>query len=239
MAFDKKLLSKGDAGFTNGKVAIQWTYGPSTDTLAVITASAYFDSLTNEINAKDYLYIAASDNTDIREFTSAKGVTPVTVASFITAGDLADNSVTTPKIVDGAVTLPKVALNALDASIVANLGDVSTTAGIPILFRVGTAGGVTANTDITMDAKVVINDVWVVNRAVGTVGDRIQVFNGANAISDIMNIEKVDTAITRALEMDASNEVISAAGTLRVTETDGGGSDSPPTTVYILAYRVA
>lgn len=60
------------------------TYQSTTDTLATIAASGYFNDIADNIDANDIIYVVGSDATGLYRFTSANGVTPVTVAAFDT-----------------------------------------------------------------------------------------------------------------------------------------------------------
>ena len=239
MAFESNLMSTTTTNKTNGLVTTGWAYGPSTDNLATITASGYFDDWADQVTKNDTITIVASDATDIREFTNATGVAPVTVASFISAGDLSDNSVSTSKIQDSAVTQVKIAPNSLDGTVTANIGNASVIGGSPILFSIDTPGGATGNVDVVMTHRVKILDILVINRAAGTASDTLQVLNTALPITNAMDVNKADNVPTRPALIEHLNQVIPATGILRITEVDGGGSDSPPTTVTILAARVA
>jgi len=61
----------------------------------------------------------------------------------------------------------------------------------------------------------------------------------SNNGSDSVNAVGVNTVNTTAVSINNTAAVVDATQTLRVTETDGGGSDSPALNVYILAARVA
>ncbi len=82
MAFDKTLMSKVSSSLTERKVAVVWAYGPSPDDIATITASAFFDEVTNQVTKADLIYIAASDGNILRAFASNTGATPVTIAAL-------------------------------------------------------------------------------------------------------------------------------------------------------------
>jgi hypothetical protein len=56
----------------------------SDDTLATISASAFFNDIADEIDADDVIYVVGSDGAGLYRFTSAVGVTPVTVTAFDT-----------------------------------------------------------------------------------------------------------------------------------------------------------
>lgn len=167
MAFDKTLMARATTSFSDGKTAVYWTYGPSAvDSIATITASAYFDEWTDQVNKDDYLYLVGTDGQDIRAFTSVLGVVPVTVAAFITAGDIADGSITTPKLAALAVTTAKIAASAVTATelntdavtSVKILADAVTTAKIA-------TGAVTSNelgTDAVTSVKILADAVTTV-----------------------------------------------------------------------------
>lgn len=172
-----------------------------------------------------------------------------TLASVAMSGDatlantgaitIATDAITTTKILDSNVTEAKIAPNTLTGTVAANVADANVIGGIPQLFRIDTAGGATANTDVTVTHKIRVIDVWVVNRGTGTASDTITITDGTNAITDAIDISGADKTVARVGTIDDAYHEIAAAGTLRVTETDGGGSDSPATTVYVSAIRVA
>lgn len=172
-----------------------------------------------------------------------------TITSVAVSGDatltnagvltIASDAVKTANILDSNVTEAKIAPNTLTGLVAGNVANANVIGGLPVLFRINTDGGATANTDVTVTHKIRVIDVWVVNNAAGTASDTIQVLNTAAAITDAIDISGADTTLARAGIINDANHEIAAAGTLRVTETDGGGTDSPPVTVYVLAVRVA
>lgn len=96
----------------NTRAPLMFTYTSSSDTLATITTSAYFNSLvpdlTNGVGAikvDDLIYIVGSDDDMIARVTAV--TTNVTVTEFEVAV-IANNSVTTAKIADEAVTDAKI-----------------------------------------------------------------------------------------------------------------------------------
>jgi hypothetical protein len=162
-----------------------------------------------------------------------------TFNSVAVSGDIAITNAGVTTIQAGAVDEAMINPNTLTGTVAANVANANVIGGLPQLFRINTAGGATANTDVTVTHKIRVIDAWVVNNAAGTASDTIQVFNGASAITDAIDISGADTTLARAGIINDANHEIAAAGTLRITETDGGGSDSPATTVYVLAIRVA
>ena len=229
MAFDRTLMSKLNISLTESKVGVVWVYGPSTDNIATITASGFFDLWFDQVSKQDMLYIAASDGEDIRSFSNATGVKPVTVASFITAGDISD----------GAVTEPKIAPNSLTALVVGNTLAGTPIGSIPILFRERSPGGATNDVDILMTHKVEVIDAWTVNVDGGTTGDTITVQNVTTDITNAIDVNAIGFTQVRSNFITTSTSVISAGTNLRIRQVDGAGGDSPRVDVYVLAIRVA
>lgn len=137
---------------------------------------------------------------------------------------------------DGALTIGEV----LDGGNAGDVGDAPALGGIPLIIPIACTGGATANFDATLTNKMRIADFWVVLKGAGSASDTVQLFNGANAISDALDISAGgDKDVFRAGELDDAYHEVAASGTLRVTVTDGGGSDVPACQAYVLAYRVA
>lgn len=122
---------------------------------------------------------------------------------------------------------------------VSNVADVNVIGGIPLIFRIKTAGGATASITVVSTHKVRIINAWCVNAGLGTASDTITIKNVATAVTDAMDINKADKTVTRVGTLDDAQWEIAAAANLVVTETDGGGSDSPAVDVFIEAIRVA
>jgi hypothetical protein len=111
---------------------------------------------------------------------------------------------------------------------------------IPFVIAIPIAGGAAANTDFTADKKIRVLDAWAVHTGgAGETSDTIQLFNGANAISDAMDWSGLDTVIVRAAQIDDAYHEVAKAGTLRVTTTDNdSGDDVGAGVVYVLAVPV-
>jgi hypothetical protein len=124
MAFDKLNLAPLGASLTNRDVPTPWSY-ITTDTLATTKASGYFNNVAGLLTNNDYMFLACSDGSDMVLVTSGNGLTPVTVAAFITAGDLSADAVETIHIKDANVTADKLApdsvttVKILDANVTA------------------------------------------------------------------------------------------------------------------------
>jgi hypothetical protein len=144
MAFDKLNLAPTGASLTNKDVPTGWSYTSAEENLAAIRASAYFNDAAQLFSKDDYLYITGADGSDWVRVTSVTGAIPVTVAEFITAGDIADGSVTLPKLSTG-----------ITPSHVVKFGGTHTT--------VGTA----AFEDITVTGALATDLAFVVIRTVG------------------------------------------------------------------------
>jgi len=162
-----------------------------------------------------------------------------TFASVAVSGDIAIDNAGATTIQAGAVDEAMINPNTLTGTVTADVANANVIGGLPQIFRIDTAGGATANTDVTVTHKIRVIDAWVVNTGLGTAGDTIQIFNGANNITDAIDINNADQTIGRATTIDDAYHEVAASGTLRVTETDGGGTDSPSTIVYVSAIRVA
>lgn len=67
------------------------------DTLSTIVTSGFFNSQANTVAANDLLYVIASDSAGLYRFTSANGVTPVTVGAFdaVPAGSITPSDMST------------------------------------------------------------------------------------------------------------------------------------------------
>ncbi len=130
-------------------------------------------------------------------------------------------------------------LAVLTAKAVAVLADAAVVGGIPVVQMINTAGGATANTDVVLTYKTRVLYAFVVNRGLGTASDTITLKNGTtNAITNAISISGADKSVALVGTIDDAFWDIAAAGTLRVTETDGGGNDSPATTVVVIGVRV-
>jgi hypothetical protein len=291
MTFDKDDLAR--ISTSGSERPPTWrSYVSSSDALAAVIASGYFNDKINDWAVNDVIHVQASDGYGLYKVTSvttnvtveaydipegnldlAEGsifvgdatnkavaldastdtqvlvgngttITSVALSSDVTmdnagAVTIENDAVTTAKILDSNVTEAKIAPNTLTGTVAGNVADDGVIGGLPILFRIATDGGATANKDITMTHKVRVIDVWSVNLAIGTTSDTVQVLNSTNAITNAMDISGADTSLVRAGTIDDAYHEIAASGTLRVTETDGGGTDSPPLVVYVLAVRVA
>lgn len=115
-----------------------------------------------------------------------------------------------------------------------------TTGLIPLLYVFETAGAATESESVVVDRAIRVVDAHVVLKGAGTTSDTFQILNGTNAISDTVSVASAgDKDVVRVGELDDAYHEIAAAGTLKVTATDGGSSDVPAMVIYVLAYAIA
>lgn len=133
-----------------------------------------------------------------------------------------------------SISVPKV-----DASTIANVADANVEGGVPVIFRILTAGGASANIDVVMKHKVRVIDAWAILKAAPTASDTVVIQNVTTDITDVIVVTANDEDLVRAISIDDAQHEIAAAANLRVAQVDGGGSDSPALEVYVLAIRVA
>jgi len=119
----------------------------------------------------------------------------------------------------------------------ANVADDQTEGGALVVFPIALAGGSTADYDVTIDNKVRVIDFWVQNDGLGTTSDTAQLKNTANAITDALDMDNADETIARAGTIADAYATVVAGGILRVAQVDGGSSDCPAATAYVLAVR--
>lgn len=111
---------------------------------------------------------------------------------------------------------------------------------VPVLVAIPITSQTAGNFDFTAPYKLRVLDAWAVHEGgAGEASDTLQVFNGANAISDAMDWSGVDTAIVRAAQINDAYRDVAKAGTLRVTTVDADvGTDVGLGTVYVLCAKV-
>jgi hypothetical protein len=190
----------------------------------------------SELVGKTDTQILVGNGTTMTSVALSSDVT-MTNAGVVT---IANDAITTVKILDSNVTEAKIAPNTLTGTVAANVADLNVIGGLPILFRVDTAGGASSTTHVVMTHKIRVIDCWVVNNGTGTASDTIKlVNNGVNDITNAIDISGADKTVARVGTIDDAEAEVAATNELDIVETDGGGSDSPATTVYVLAVRVA
>ncbi len=163
-------------------------------------------------------------------------------AGVVGAANIAAGAVTAGKIAVGGVSAAnQIVVDILTGTHVDQCANDDTTAGILVVHPVTIAGGAAGNEDVTIDDKVRVIDVVCVHTAgAGEVGDTIQLFNGAGAITDAMDWSGADQVVVRPATIDDAACEIAAGGTLRVTTTDAdAGADVGAGVVYVTCMKVA
>ena len=87
MAFSDTYFAKIDNAYSINSRQL-FSYKSSTDALATIVASGYFNSITAKLRKDDVLFIAGSDADDIYKVTSATGAATVTVGILVDGSNL-------------------------------------------------------------------------------------------------------------------------------------------------------
>ena len=125
----------------------------------------------------------------------------------------------------------------MDGRMVRAMDDGEDFGFIPVMIRVNTAAGATNSVSLTMERAFTVIDFMAHNiGGNGTSGDKCQLFNGSNAISDQMDLNINDNIYARAASIDDAQMELAAGGTLKVTATDGGGSDLKAMICYVTGY---
>lgn len=189
-----------------------------------IAASAITNTKVSASAAIDFSKLAALTDAHILVGSGSNVATSVAVSGDVTLANT------------GAFTIGAV----VNGARLATFAPADTAAGIPILYAFAMAGGATASVSIAVAQKITVNEAWVVNKAAGTTSDTITIKNNAGtAITNAIDISGADKTIARAGTIDDAQRVVAAGGNLTVTETDGGGSDSPACDVYVMGYKTA
>ncbi|RJQ04826.1 MAG: DUF2190 family protein [Bacillota bacterium] len=120
----------------------------------------------------------------------------------------------------------------------ANVANANVVGGIPVLHRIDIADAATGDVDTVLTHKTRVLDVWAVKTgAAGGAANTVQAKNGANAITNALDINVNDQTVVRAGTIDDAQHEIAAGGTLKITRTKAGGNAA--CTVYVLGVRVA
>jgi hypothetical protein len=96
MTFDKANWGETDVGFAY-TVSRNFKY-QSTDTLATIIASGYFNDVVGDVKKYSFIAVVASDDVNLYYVNSATGATPVTVLPLIDSSVIPDGAVTNVKV---------------------------------------------------------------------------------------------------------------------------------------------
>lgn len=120
----------------------------------------------------------------------------------------------------------------IDEAIIGVLGDeqvgnvaVAGGTGIPLVATYNIADAASADYDVVVPEKIEVIDAWAQKRAAnGGAANTVQVKNGANAITNAMDLNINDTTLARATTIDDAQSTIAAAGTLRFAVVKAGGN---------------
>ena len=157
-------------------------------------------------------------------------------ADVALSGDVTIDKTGAVTIAAGAVEQSMIAANSLTGLVADSVSDANVIGGLPVIFRIAAPNDAT-NTDVVSTHKIKVIDFWFNNTGVAAhdTDDKIQLFNGSNAITD--NIAKTATqyAQRRATTIDETRATISAGGTLRITTTKDTNCAAD---CYVLAMRV-
>lgn len=172
--------------------------------------------------------ITANGTERIKVFHFPVGLSS-TVASEIGTGQIADNAVTAAKIAD----------NVVSGSEVANVANVNTVGGIPVVFRTAIPSGANGDVDITIANKVRVIDAWAVLKGAGTTGSLLTLKSTSSAISNAIDVAAGnDKDVFHTGQIDDANHEIASGGKIRWSKASTGG-DFPGAECYVLALRIA
>lgn len=139
------------------------------------------------------------------------------------------------------ITVPDedVNLGGLDGGNAAPQAANNRNAGLMVVHRFDIADAA-GSTSIPINDQIRVFDVVVVKTdGAGGANDTVQVFNGANAITDAMSLNVADQTIIRPTTMDDLYMTVAAGGTLTVTIVDGNfGATDLSCEVFVIGLRV-
>lgn len=146
------------------------------------------------------------------------------------AGTPETKKITAANLAASLRTLNAGVLTGADAAVVANANVIG---GIPVVHRI-LASALTGDVDVTLTHKTRIIDVVCIATAAGGAGDTITVKNGSTAITNAIDLNVSDQVVVRAGTIDDAAHEIAAAGTLRISGASGVNAQ-----VYVYGIRVA
>lgn len=98
-------------------------------------------------------------------------------------------------------------------------------------YLVATVGNASTNISIEAPCALRIVDAFCIALANGGAGDTIQVFNGANPVTNAMDLQGADQAIVRATTIDNAYQDFAEGATITVDPTD---ATDPSAQVYLV-----
>jgi hypothetical protein len=126
----------------------------------------------------------------------------------------------------------------LDANNVSGSIEESNQASLPIVYRYSLEGAATASVDITLPYQIMVIGVDVVVGGVGTTSDTVAILNGGVSITGNLSIASSSLGDVVSASSLSPTKTVAKGGTLRCTQTDGGGGDAPPVEVLVTAIRL-
>jgi len=218
MAFDiTKFFFAAPAGQSVARIH---TY-QSGDASTVINVGGYFNSIAEKFKKHDFIMVSASDVSVPLVVTSADYAAVVTTIAF-SATPLA---------------------NSVDGSHFNTYADGGLTPGAVVVFQKTVPGGTaTTDYDMVVTEKVKVFGYKAQLNGAGTAGDTISIKNGADVISTVNTTGSDKDVVNEGGTpggIDDAFATIASGGTLRITQTDGGGTDCPPILVTVMCTLVA
>lgn len=114
--------------------------------------------------------------------------------------------------------------------------DGSVYGGTYIVITKALAAGAVGNTDMVLPFKLRVLNVQTILKGAGVASCTLQVKNGADAITDAIDISTGDKTKNWALTIDDAYWDVAAGGTLRITTATG--ATQPAVYVIIQGIRV-
>jgi hypothetical protein len=232
----------------------QYSYKSTSDSLATVTGSGYFNKQRTFIRVDDVIYVAASDDQEfIRVTAVSPNVTTEAMSGELDAlpdGDIfvgSASNVPTAQTMSGDLTITNAGVTSIgDDKLVGKhpspIVAQDATGYLTVSFGAGDAsGGAGGSDDIVMAKPFVVHSFLVMVEGAGTPGDtvRLHKFDGVNKnVSEAIDVSSsVDGDIIPATFIDSGNKFYAAGDTLRVTYVDGGSADAPNVTVIITGFN--
>lgn len=184
MAFSKASFAKVSSGAYTQAAPNLWSYNSSTETLATIIASGYFNSVVGDLANDDVIWVAGSDDSEFVKVTSATDATPVTVA----------------QVTGAAANLPL----ADGDYLVGNASNIATAVTMSGHITQTNAGVTSISNDVVTNAHVNSAAAIALNKLAATTVSRALVSDGSGFVSP---------ATTTATEIGYVNGVTSAIQT--------------------------